>query len=108
MKNITQIEWEALIENNDNDAVIIDCRTPDEWRTGVIENANMMNIQDPQSFMDGVNKLDKDKNHFVYCRSGVRSVQACQVLESVGINATYNLLGGILDWEGKTVLPSSY
>ena len=104
MKNITQVEWKALLENNDN-AVIIDCRTPDEWRDGIIENAILMNINDPQSFMDGVNNLDKEKNYFVYCRSGNRSLQACQILESVGINNTYNLLGGILAWEGKTVLP---
>lgn len=97
MINITQVEWKALLENNNN-AVIIDCRTPDEWRDGIIENAILMNINDPQSFMDGVNNLDKDKNYFVYCRSGTRSVQACQVLESIGIKSTYNLLGGILEW----------
>lgn len=105
MKNLTQKEWEALIINDDN-AVIIDCRTFDEWTEGVIENAILMNIQDPQSFIDDVNKLDKEKNYYLYCRSGVRSVQGCQVLESVGISATYNLLGGILAWEGKTVLPN--
>ncbi len=106
MKNITQIEWEELLENDGN-AVIIDCRTPDEWREGAIENSTLMNINDPQSFMDGVNNLDKEKNYYIYCRSGVRSVQACQVIESVGINTTNNLLGGILEWKGKTVLPST-
>jgi len=105
MKNITQTEWEALIVNDDT-AIIIDCRTPDEWTEGIIENAVLMNIQDPQSFMDAVYKLDKETNYYLYCRSGVRSEQACQVLESVGINNTNNLLGGIFAWEGKTVSPS--
>ena len=104
MQNITQAEWKELSENDDN-AVIIDTRTPDEWSEGIIKNAILMNINDPQSFMDGVNNLDKEKNYFVYCRSGNRSLQACQILESVGINNTYNLLGGILAWEGKTVSP---
>jgi rhodanese-related sulfurtransferase len=102
MKNITQIEWRELIAK-DNNAVIIDSRTPNEWRTGVIENSILMNINDAQSFMDEVNKLDKEKNYYVYCRSGVRSVQACRVIESAGIKNTYNLLGGILAWNGKTV-----
>jgi len=104
MKNISETEWEALISNDDN-AVIIDCRTPDEWEEGVIANAILMNIQDPQSFMDAVNKLDKEKNYYLYCRSGARSVQACQVFESVGVNNTHNLLGGILAWKSKTILP---
>lgn len=103
MKNLSQSEWKELLENDDN-AVVIDIRTPVEWREGVIENSILMNINDPQSFMDDVNNLDKEKNYFVYCRSGNRSLQACQILESVGINNTYNLLGGILSWEGKTVL----
>lgn len=103
MKNISQFEWDALLENDEN-AVIIDCRTPSEWREGIIENSIQMNINDPQSFMDGVNKLDKEKNHYVYCRSGIRSVQACQVLESVGVNNTYSLLGGILAWTGNIVI----
>ena len=104
MKNITQVEWRELLANDDN-AVIIDSRTPNEWRAGVFENSLLMNINDPQSFMDEVNKLDKEKNYYVYCRSGIRSIQACQVLESVGVKTTYNLLGGILAWDGIIVMP---
>jgi rhodanese-related sulfurtransferase len=105
MRNINQEEWIDLISEDDN-AVIIDCRTSMEWSDGVFENSLLLNINDPQSFMDDVNKLDKEKNYYVYCRSGVRSVQACQVLESVGIETTYNLTGGILIWDGKIVFPS--
>lgn len=107
MKNITQAEWKELLENDDN-AVIIDIRTPDEWREGIIKNAILMNINDPQSFMDGVDNLDKEKNYFLYCRSGNRSLQACQILESVGVVTTYNLLGGIIVWNGETVLPTDF
>lgn len=106
MKNITQIEWRELLTNDDN-AFIIDCRTPNEWREGVFENSILMNINDPQSFMDKVNKLDKEKNYYVYCRSGNRSVMACQVLESIGVKSTYNLLGGVIEWDDKTVNPSA-
>jgi rhodanese-related sulfurtransferase len=106
MKNITQTEWRALLAKDDN-AVIIDSRTPVEWSEGIIENAVLLNINDPQSFMDGAHKLDIKNNYFVYCRSGHRSVMACQVLESVGIKTTYNLLGGITEWDGNLVIPSS-
>lgn len=104
MKNITEEEWRELIETDEN-AVIIDSRTPNEWREGTLKNAILMNINDPHSFMDKVNTLDIEKSYYVYCRSGVRSIRACQVLKSAGINTTYNLLGGILTWKGETVIP---
>lgn len=104
MKNINQEEWRDLISKDDN-AVIIDCRTPKEWSTGIIENSILANINNPHSFMSEINKLDKEKNYYVYCRSGIRSVQACQVIQSTGVKITFNLLGGILDWKGKIVFP---
>ena len=104
MKNVTQEEWRELLAKDDN-AVIIDCRTPMECRAGVIENSLLMDINNPLSFMAKADALDKEKNFYIYCRSGIRSVHACQVLESVGVKTTYNLQGGISFWNGKTVLP---
>jgi len=105
MKNLTQTEWTTSILE-DNNTVILDVRTPDEWAEGIIENSIMINILDPQSFMLEIEKLDKNKNYYVYCRSGARSGQACQVMNSIGINVANNLSGGILEWSGKTVLPN--
>lgn len=104
MKNLTQTEWSSSI--TEDNTVILDVRTPNEWAEGIIENALTINIQDPQSFIEEIEKLDKNKNYYVYCRSGARSGQACQVMNSIGINETNNLSGGILEWTGKTVLPS--
>jgi rhodanese-related sulfurtransferase len=104
MKNVTQQEWRALLVNDDN-AVIIDCRTPNEWRSGVLENSILIDISNPYAFMDKANTLDQEKNYYVYCRSGMRSIQACQILEHIGIKTAYNLLGGILNWNGKIVVP---
>jgi len=97
MENISKEEWKELIAG-DNDSVILDVRAPAECREGVIDDPVMLNINDPQTFMDGIEELDKDKNYYVYCRTGVRSVRACQIMESIGIENTYNLLGGITEW----------
>jgi len=75
MKNISKTEWKKLITDDEN-AVILDVRTPGEFMEDVIENAILINILEPQSFMNTIEELDKDKNYFVYCRSGTRSVQA--------------------------------
>ena len=39
----------------------------------------------------------------MYCRSGARSAQAVQLMRDLGFSEAYNLIGGILDWEGETV-----
>ncbi|QOR75371.1 MAG: rhodanese-like domain-containing protein [Thermoflavifilum sp.] len=43
----------------------------------------------------------KDKEVIVYCRSGNRSGQACQLLEAYGFIRPRNLEGGILRWKEK-------
>jgi rhodanese-related sulfurtransferase len=55
--------------------------------------------------MHETEKLDKNSNFYVYCRSGIRSVSACHILEQLGVNNTYNLSGGIMSWQGKLVAP---
>ena len=105
MKNINQQEFRELIANDEN-AVIIDCRSSFEWEDGVIENATLLDIFDSHGFMNEANKMSKEKNMYVYCRSGVRSVSACQILESIGFTNTYNLSGGIMSWQGKVVTPT--
>jgi rhodanese-related sulfurtransferase len=49
-------------------------------------------------------KLEKRKNYYVYCRSGARSAKACEVMNELGIENTFNLTGGIL-WNGEIVSP---
>jgi len=45
-------------------------------------------------------ELDKNKPYIMVCRSGGRSGQATQYLESQGFDVT-NMTGGMLSWEGK-------
>lgn len=104
MRDITQTEWNDMISKDDNH-VILDVRTPNEWSEGIIENAHLINILEPQPFMEAINNLDKSKNYYVYCRSGVRSGQACQVMNSIGIETAYNLIGGMMEWNGETCSP---
>lgn len=105
MKNINQTEWQQLL-SNDSNAVIIDARTPRECQDGIIENAIMIDFLDTSFFKERVEELDKNKNYYVYCRSGNRSGQVCQLLDNIEVNKTFNLIGGMLAWTGKTVNPA--
>ena len=95
MNNLTINEFVEGSQNDDN-AVIIDVRTPEEEAEGLIPNSTNMNLME-QSFPARVMDLDKSKNYYVYCRSGGRSATACQFMEKHGLT-TFNLLGGIQAW----------
>lgn len=104
MTDLTQEQWLAQIQKDKN-AVIVDARRPEEWAEGIQENAVMMNIMELENFQQKATQLDSTKNYYVYCRSGARSVKACNTLEGLGLDKTYNLLGGMLAFKGKTVIP---
>ena len=54
--------------------------------------------------MDEINKLDKNKSYFIYCKAGSRSAQACSIMNQLGFEKTYNLLGGFSNWTGKKII----
>ena len=99
MENLNEKKWYDAHKASSN-SKIIDVRTPDEFDNGYIEGARLLNIQDSSKFMAEVEKLEKDTDFYVYCRSGKRSEMACQLMERAGIESTFNLQGGILDWTG--------
>ena len=99
MADLTQEEWATQLEN-DKDAFLLDVRTPEEVEEGYIPGATSIDIYLGQEFLDEVEKLDKDKNYYIYCRTGNRSGQACAIMNGLGFDNTYNLLGGINEWEG--------
>lgn len=102
--NLTQEEWVAQLEEDSN-AVILDVRTEDECDEGIIPNAINIDIHKGQEFISEIEQLDKSKNYYVYCRSGARSAKACEIMNELGFENAYNLLGGMLDWDGEVVNP---
>lgn len=94
-KDINADEFEALREKED--VVVLDVRSPAEVSQGAIPGYTMINIMSP-SFRNEVEKLDKSKTYLVYCRSGNRSGQACQLMADMGFEKLYNLRGGIGAW----------
>lgn len=102
MEDLTQDEWAEQLANDDN-AVILDVRTDEEVADGIIPNAVHLDIYKGQEFIDAIEALDKSKSYYVYCRSGNRSGQACQIMEELGFEKAFNLEGGMLQWTGDVV-----
>jgi adenylyltransferase/sulfurtransferase len=52
--------------------------------------------------MQSLDKINKDKDVIIYCRSGSRSAQVVNFLQAqYGLNNLYNLKGGILAWSDE-------
>ena len=101
IESISPQEAFALIHGNQNnpDFVIIDVRTTEEIAGGYIEDAIFIDYYS-DTFMDELNSLDKDKVYLIYCRSGGRSGPTLATMEELGFMEVYELLGGILAWQG--------
>ncbi len=102
--NLNQQDWVSQLEADEN-AVILDVRTEDEWNDGYIPNAIHIDIYKGQGFIYEVDQLDKSKNYYVYCKAGGRSEQACNLMGQLGFENTYNLLGGMMQWRGAVETP---
>lgn len=87
------------IMNENKNYVIVDVRTPDEYKEGHIPNA--INIPNETINETVYNKL-KDKNQLIliYCRSGSRSRQAAYKMQKLGYTNLVDF-GGIINWKGK-------
>lgn len=103
MENLNPTQWMEKIQK-DPAAVILDVRSPQACAEGMQANAIQMNIMNTAQFIAEIDKLDKSKNYYIYCRSGGRSGQACMLLGAKGYT-TFNLNGGMLSWTGEVVIP---
>ena len=82
------------------DPVILDVRTPKEFDEGHIPGAENYDISHPE-FPRWLQRLPRGVAYFVYCRSGARSLTACQLLATLGFENVFNLRDGIISWEGQ-------
>ncbi len=77
--------------------LILDIRTPEEYREVHIKDSVLIPLQDLEK--EYVKISDHIHNPvLIYCRSGNRSVTATHILLSKGFNNLYNMKGGIKEW----------
>ncbi|MFM1857844.1 MAG: hypothetical protein RLZ05_904 [Bacteroidota bacterium] len=95
------------------ETVLIDVRTPVEWRAGKITGARLQNVLEVDSFKNALTNLDPKGEYLLYCRSGKRSQRALELMKESGFANVHDLAGGYLAWEkskqgkaGKIQLPA--
>ncbi len=98
-KKISAEEAKTIIDNED--VIILDVRTPEEYNSGHIENAVLLPVTEIPDKAEAV-LADKEAKILVYCRSGNRSATAAKDLIKMGYTNVYDF-GGINDWPYEIV-----
>jgi sulfur-carrier protein adenylyltransferase/sulfurtransferase len=94
---ITPIEVAAWLRRDER-PFLLDVREPNEWDIGHLPGAVRISVNELQGRM---NELDTAREMVVYCRSGVRSGRAVDMLRTAGFRKVKNMTGGILRWSDE-------
>lgn len=95
IKQINTHELRTAYLTNKSGKVFIDVRTKQEFKEKHIkgfENHPLQNLE------TRLNKVPKDKEVVVVCRSGARSASACKILTNNGYKDVTNVSGGTDAW----------
>ena len=94
--NIDKFELKKILESNE-DYLLLDIRTKEEFDEQKIDGAINIPLTELLFNIDDIDEY-RDKKVVVYCRSGHRSITACNLLSMEGFEVLYNLEKGIIDY----------
>ncbi len=83
---------------NDEDYFIIDVRNKEEYNQGHIDGAFLIPLDE---IKERVAEIPRNKPVIVYCRAGIRSSEAANILIEGGFKAVYDMKGGITEWQNS-------
>lgn len=89
--DVEAINIESLVKNKE---FLLDVREEYEYQEGHVKGAVNLPLREILSQKDS---LPKDKDIYVYCRSGHRSADAVNFLKSLGFEKVHNIEGGFID-----------
>ena len=92
---ITVEQVKKIIDRNE-DYLILDVRTEDEYNEGHLVSAILIPVDELE---ERLNELPKNKPIIVYCRSGRRSSKAADILLKNKFSPIYEMTGGIELWK---------
>lgn len=94
IEDMKQVKAEEIEKIMKEDVYILDVRESYEYRAGHIKGAKNISLR---NLVAEIENLPKDKNIYVYCRTGHRSLDATTFLISKGLKNVYNIKGGIIE-----------
>jgi len=88
---------EALRLWQSKEAILIDVRTPGEYRDGHIPDVANIPLNELEKRMG---EVPKDKKVVLICRTGNRSAEGTRLLRGKGFTNVFNSTGGMSSWKG--------
>lgn len=82
----------------DKNVVVLDVRTPAEYKAGHLKGAVNVDYNAPD-FEQQLARLDKAKPYLVHCAVGGRSTKSLPVLQKLGFKNVRHLDGGMQAWQ---------
>ena len=93
-QNCIECSEAKMMLKNDKNAILLDVRSPQEYREGHLEGSINLPLYDIEKKAQNVLK-QKDATIIVYCQTGGRSRKAIEILEEEGYTMLYNIRGGL-------------
>ena len=93
-ENSTNVEANNIENLLKNKEFLLDVREEYEYQDGHIKGAINLPLRE---ILEKKDTLPKDKDIYVYCRSGHRSADAVNFLKSLGFEKVHNIDGGFID-----------
>ena len=93
-ENPTDVEASDIENLVKNKEFLLDVREEYEYQDGHIKGAINLPLRE---ILEKKDTLPKDKDIYVYCRSGHRSADAVNFLKSLGFEKVHNVDGGFID-----------
>jgi molybdopterin/thiamine biosynthesis adenylyltransferase/rhodanese-related sulfurtransferase len=94
IRSITPTELAERLERGD-EVDLVDVREQYEWEIGRLPGARLVPLS---SFGAALDSFDARRETIVYCKVGMRSLNAAEQLVAAGITNVFNLTGGIMRW----------
>ncbi len=89
--NIEADELKIDLQFDENKMAVIDVRKPSEFEDGHIDVAENFSLADLEK---NIGAIPENKNLYVHCAGGYRSVIAASILKKHGVHQLRNVLGG--------------
>lgn len=94
IKTLSATEVKALTK--DKSKQFVDVRTPGEYNARHVKEFKNIPLNDLGKRLD---ELDKNKETYVICQSGMRSARAAGMLKKQGFTDVINVKGGMSAWQ---------
>ncbi len=94
MMPIEEVSIAAFAQIRNDTVVLIDVREPDEYESGHVSGAKNIPLSEFASRIDEV----PNRAAYFICRSGGRSMQACELCVDFGLTDVKNVAGGTMGW----------